>query len=335
MSGFAGTQGRTTKSIAVGAIAALVLVATVALIGCGANSTRGAAPPAPPVARLKPPSVFTHVRGAIAIVGNPLVGVDPHGYRRVGVVSLSPGAPIAWSRDGSELLIDRHSGLFVLGRDGHETRIAPRGSGGSFTPDGRSVVYGDPRSGIEEVSVTGGPPRSVTARYPSRFLLQTYGGGQLTPDGSKVAAVKLRPGRPRVGIWLLAVRGAPKAHALVSPASAAALLGDKGVQQTLPLGWSWDGSRFAFGEVSRTGASCVIFTVAAGGSNIRRLTSLKRCAYSATWGRPGSGIGVAFLGRGGTLTVETFNVNRTPLQRLGQWPNPGGDVPSIAWNPLG
>ena len=90
------------------------------------------------------------------------------------LLSSTPGVPIAWSPDDSKLLVSRdvkgsdsgdwpEADLFVLNSDGTETHLAHANgmvTGGSFSPDGRSVVYavqGD-RSSISVVDASGGTP---------------------------------------------------------------------------------------------------------------------------------------------------------------------------------
>jgi Tol biopolymer transport system component len=306
----------------------------------------------------QPASTFDHVHGWIAVVGDPLVAIDPKAPHRRVILSTRGGAPLAWSRDGSELLVEREHGLFVLDGDGRETRVAPRGSGGSFTPDGRDVVYGGALGGIHEVSVTGGRSRDIATAGRSSFLLQSFGGGQLSPDGATVAAARLRHGRPQLGIWLLNVNGTPHARMLVSPAQVAPLLGGTVAAQTYPLAWSTDGSRFAFSVWSRSARQCVVFTVRADGTGLQRASPLNLCVYSATWGPSGKLMAVAgralpqpaykaAWGPSGTwievprgtrsqsgVSVVSLTFDGMLLRGLGRSPNPDLDVPSIAWNPL-
>lgn len=306
----------------------------------------------------QPASTFDRVHGWIAVVGNPLVAIDPAAPRRRVILSARGGAPLAWSRDGSELLVERKHGLYVLDGNGHETRVAPRGSGGSFTPDGREVVYGGTLGGIHEVSVSGGSTHEIAAVGRSSFLLQSFGGGQLSPDGATVAVARLLRGRPQLGIWLLNVHGAPHARMLVSPGQVAPLLGGTAPAQTYPLAWSPDGSRFAFSVWSRSARQCVVFTVRADGTGLQRASPLNVCVYSATWGPSGKRMAMAgralpqptyspTWGPGGAwmevprrtriqpgVSFLSMTFDDRSLRGLGHSPNPELDVPSIAWNPL-
>ena len=300
--------------------------------------------------------VFGHVHGWVAVAGRPLIAIDPRDPRRREVVSTRGGAPLAWTRDGSELLLDRASGLYVVSPDGHETRVARRGSGGSFTPDSQNVVYGGSLGGIYEVSVNGGRTREIAPGGRSGFILQSFGGGQLSPDGATVAAAKLRRGLPQLGIWLVNAQGAPSAHMLVSPARVRPLLDGVEAAQTYPLSWSPDGSRFAFSVWSRSARQCVVYTVKADGTGLRRASPLNLCVYSASWGPSGTRIAVAgralpqpvyssTWGPGGqwiavprgtrvqrTVAVVSMTNDDRQLRGLGRTPNPDLDVPSVAWN---
>jgi Tol biopolymer transport system component len=109
------------------------------------------------------------------------------------------GDPIAWSADGSRLLvrkpssasIDGRQGLFVLDPDGTETRVAPdsvSGFGGaSISPDGTQVVYA---VGFEpsrlELAVVGGGTTPVVLRNSD----VTLGRPAFSPDGGRIAYIE-------------------------------------------------------------------------------------------------------------------------------------------------
>lgn len=138
------------------------------------------------------------------------------------LLSSTPGSPIAWSRDGSKLLVVRDvpppdpsvifsSDLFVVNSDGTETRLTDaNGSidGSSFSPDGAAVVYAVGRadfSAIYVVDAEGGSPQvlltSGSRRYPDPDkpgdYKQSHDGDnrfetalqepKWSPDGSQIA----------------------------------------------------------------------------------------------------------------------------------------------------
>jgi Tol biopolymer transport system component len=109
----------------------------------------------------EPQGIFSEVGGWIAYANeegiwavNPTPGGTPSDRIQL---SERPGEPLAWSSDGSKLLIRREVSdatrdrgtdldLFVLNADGTETRLTwnpVSGRKGSFTPDGSKVVYAD------------------------------------------------------------------------------------------------------------------------------------------------------------------------------------------------
>lgn len=159
---------------------------------------------------------FGQVGGWIAYTGDDGIwAVDPaHPERRIRL-GRADGHPIAWSSDGSKLLIRRYPGrtaqLSVLEADGTETRLIDTDAsltGGSFSPDGSEVVYAaihwtpeeerqsgeeEWQSGIYAVSSDGGAPRLIlraTRRvfFPDgRSSLTAVYRPALSPDGTQIA----------------------------------------------------------------------------------------------------------------------------------------------------
>ena len=146
-------------------------------------------PTSSPASEAKELGIFAEVSGWIAY-GNDqgIWAVNPTPGGTPGRIELSerPGEPVAWSSDGSKLLIlrlhnwgsaveNRGGGsLHVLNSDGTETLLVQRGlspwtTGGSFTPDGSKVIYGANfreegwRPGIYVVDADGGSPRLLYA----------------------------------------------------------------------------------------------------------------------------------------------------------------------------
>jgi Tol biopolymer transport system component len=135
--------------------------------------------------------------------------VDPARPERQIRLSRADGDPIAWSSDGTKLLIRRKSpnqvpggvretDLFVFDADGTETRLTNAQTfvtGGSFSPDGSEVVYAttfSPKgSAIYAVNSDGGAPRLIlraTRRVSIEgrsFLTDVYHPA-LSPDGTQI-----------------------------------------------------------------------------------------------------------------------------------------------------
>jgi Tol biopolymer transport system component len=185
-------------------------------------------PRPPPTAR----GIFADVGGWIAF-GNDRVNqgalgiwaVDPTRPNDLEArIQLSdrPGTPLAWSSDGSKLLIlrtrERPGGtpgcprcagpswvtLFVLNADGTETRVVTnnprvgggpwldrRGwiAGGSFSPDGSQVVFAtsiERVDGIYTVDADGGTPRLVLGAGSRTYVFNPA----FSPDGTQIAYVE-------------------------------------------------------------------------------------------------------------------------------------------------
>jgi dipeptidyl aminopeptidase/acylaminoacyl peptidase len=184
------------------------------MAGCGSSPK---ADPAEPTSKVdaattapspKPPSTFEgpfdQVGGWIAYrSGDGIWAVDPARPGRRIWLSRADGDPIAWSSDGTKLLIRRGSpnqvggavsemDLVVLEADGTETRLtAADPTGGSFSPDGSKVVYAAgpwERSAIYAVSSDGGAPELIlrSTRRIRGFLAFAYHPA-LSPDGMRIA----------------------------------------------------------------------------------------------------------------------------------------------------
>jgi Tol biopolymer transport system component len=154
---------------------------------------------------------YGHARGVWAM--DPERPDDPQKLVRLTAI---PGEPVAWSPDGTKLLVlgsfttrygshgIAHS-LSVLNADGTQTPLIPFGrrqrvSGGSFFPDGSTVVFAaslSPRGrpGIFEVDASGGEPRRLLAadRYDSfggEAFYFDVSNATLSPDGSQIAYIR-------------------------------------------------------------------------------------------------------------------------------------------------
>jgi dipeptidyl aminopeptidase/acylaminoacyl peptidase len=212
---------RRNQRITAAAVAAILALVSMSILVRSFRGTQGPAnEPTPPPS---PSGIFSDVGGWIAY-GNDDVKQGPRGILAVDPtrpnvpearIQLSHrlGEPLAWSSDGSSLLIWRTgcqegpapcwTGLFVLNADGTETRLVTNRlghqqlivgvgpgdlyAGGSFSPDGSQVVFSTSR-GIYTVDADGGTPRILNGDTP-RILREDVVNPTSTfsPDGTKIA----------------------------------------------------------------------------------------------------------------------------------------------------
>ncbi len=299
------------------AIALLILTSLTWVLR---SAERPAVEPTPP----KPRGIFSEVGGWIVYghdkgtsriwAVNP-VPSDPMDQFRLG---RGTGWPVAWSSDGSKLLILRrdterapHQGFFganlsVLNADGTETRLTEGDAwitGGSFSPDGSKVVYAsDP--GIFAVNAAGGRPQVLLTR--TGLEAPTF-----SPDGSKIA--------------YFAWDGRDRAHLRVMNAdgSGSRVLSHDVFEDTgheLGLVWSPDGTRLAIDYGGD------IYTVRADGSD---LTMVIPYGGSPNWSPDGSRI--AYDSEDVTYPpgphLETADADGKNTLRF-------GNARSGPWNPL-
>jgi Tol biopolymer transport system component len=333
------------------AVVAIVVIAAV-LAGIAGSYERGPRP-----ADL-PTDIFSTMRGRIVYGGDadgvPFMGVatanvqnavpgggvwhvwamDPSRPEDAPIELSAPdgvvlGSPIAWSRNGSRLLMyvlldepgSRYGDLYVLNADGTETRVAHGVGiqpGGSFSPDGSEVVYSAPAretpdslagDGIYVVSSDGGTPQLVLA--PER---RTF------PDGGTDTTALSSPAFSPDGTQIVFVDGirdnGNTIRAMNADGSGVRVLVDErsmpaeGCIWLGPVLWSPDGSRLVFG--CQEG----VWLIDADGSGLRRLTN---DASNPQWSPDGTQIAFrrpAFPGSR-TQTVEISSTDGTDVRSIG------------------
>jgi dipeptidyl aminopeptidase/acylaminoacyl peptidase len=197
-------------------------------------------------------------------------------------LSSTPGTPVAWSRDGSKLLVVRDvpptdpsvtfsTDLFVVNSDGTETRLTDANgsiNGSSFSPDGAAVVYAvgreDGSSAIYVVDAEGGSPQVLRAPgrrrvpgEPGRFETELQE-PKWSPDGSQIAYFD------GMGDWghSLRVMDTDGTDSRVVVENDETL----GAGHVYGLEWSPDGSQLAFSIEGR------LYVVGVDGSGFRLVT---------------------------------------------------------------
>ena len=230
---------------------------------------------------------FRGVQGWIAFgSGNEIIAVDPDDgpdkTRRI--VFRSSGdrspVPVAWSPDGSRLLLDEGANLLVVDGDGRQTRLTSSpGSPVSWSPDGSQVAFVD-GSGLRVVPSHGGG--SLLLVPATRSPLS---GAAWSPDGRWIAFLEYSRGRPtlkKIDITtglVSRVIGLPR-------------------WEIYRLAWSPDGSRLLLGTC-RGKLSCDIGIVDVGTGRMTPLTD-DHVSNWPTWSPDGTRI--AFV-RAGFLFV--------------------------------
>jgi Tol biopolymer transport system component len=213
-------------------------------------------------------------------------------------LSSERGDPLAWSPDGSKLLVwddvpgSLNDDLYVLNADGTSDRLTHANgyiTGGSFSPDGTEVVYAVwPRSGdhaIYVADVEGGPPRLVTKDVAIPYE------PAFSPDGSQIAYFD------GSGDWGNSLR------VMNADGSDVRALTRADYSHIDELVWSPDGSRLAF---SLQGGG--VWIVGVDGSG---LTELIPDGENVAW--PPDGSRISFQRRAGTPVQEVRHGKRVEV----------------------
>jgi dipeptidyl aminopeptidase/acylaminoacyl peptidase len=291
----------------------------------------------------QPTDIFAHVRGWIGYGdsdGDGIWAVNPErpGPREDQIqLSDRPGEPVAWSADGSALLIMRgwlpdgtpvsrpsfdepglSVGLVVLHSDGSETRavtVDPQSAflfGASLSPDGSQVVYamdttngGDsPRGGIYVVDAQGGTPRLLRSTSMEPVVVPGWRGEMywpaFSPDGTKIAYFH-GGGDHSHSLRVMNADGTP-----VRVLFGRNQLPNPAASHMYGLAWSPDGSQLAF-DADGPGARG-IWLIGDDGSRLMRVIA---DGMSPSWSPDGSHIAYA---RRGALYVA--NSDGTHVRRL-------------------
>jgi len=251
---------------------------------------------------------------------------------------------LAWSSDGSELLISREfwvllsrrqlrqgeelpasrRGLFVLHADGTETHLVREEvSGASFSPDGTTVIFApslelarphlDP--GIYRIDADGGAPRLLvepTSRYlpdQDRSFRTGLYFPMFSPDGSQIAFFD-GFGDNSHSLRVVNADGSDL-HVLIDNMEA---------YRITNLVWSPDGTHLAFGRRIFDG----IYTIGVDGSG---LTLVIPEGENPHWSTDGSRISFEYQGVGRRGELNIADRDGSHIQSFGY-------AASGPWNPL-
>ena len=272
--------------------------------------------------------------------GSKLWAVDPnHAGNRILLGPSNGLAPMAWSRDGSRLLLigpgtTSNSDLYVMSADGSQKRLTTDGLSGpaSFSPDGTKVVFQRGFDGLFVVDVKGGTPELAVRSYVAWWV----GSPAWSPDGRIAYAVYLEggpQGHVSYEIWTAKPDGSgPRRLADLGECRAACAGG---------LAWSPDGSTLAFHSAQGTGnpsLAWAIYVVHSDGSGLRRITD-RYGDFQPAWSPDGSRI--AFTQDTSDGNVFTIAPDGSDMRRVeGIADRPHGSIGvfphyGLAWNPVG
>lgn len=243
----------------VGIVVALLSLATLARAFRGTERPANEPTPSP-----SPRGIFAPVGGWIVYgdwrLPNGIWAVNPTRPGDPGdqiQLSERSGDPLAWSSDGSNLLIRRQVpssdrdpvvelDLFVLHADGTETRVTRERDWitGSMSPDGSHVVYVAGFDGhMYSVDAKGGVPRLLLARtrryfpHEKRSFRTWLYNPTFSPDGTQIAYFD------GMGDWGHSLR------VMNADGSGVRILIERAPEEAghvADLVWSPDGSRLAF-----------------------------------------------------------------------------------------
>ena len=200
-----------------------------------------------------------------------VVHADGTGAKRLTRSPGWDGFPV-WSPDAKKVLYAGRAGSYVVNPDGRGRRPMP--AAGSWSPDGRKIVFTSNQDGNAEIYVVNvdGTGRRNLSQSPST---RDYG-PQWSPDGERIAFVTDRDGNRE--IYVMNADGSDPRNLTRHP------LRDGEDGQYGPL-WSPDGRRIIF--TTNRDRTVEIYAMDADGGNVRRLTRTPGYDTPLSWSPDG------------------------------------------------
>ena len=258
----------------------IALIAVISLIA----GHRSAVPP--PAKHPPDRGIFAKTRGWITFQGSggEIRALNPAHPGRIRMIAKVEGTPLAWSRDGTELLIVGARADLVLHADGSMTTVArPRRpniplAGGSFTADGSHVIY-EKDGSLWSAPANGGRPIALVRRDGHAvYLLGGWVANQLSPDGRTLAFIKMTAPNLRGSSVGAVDADGRNQRTLATFHDILNAMGDPHgeahIEDVFPAAWFGDSSGLVILAAAKT-RPCALLAVDADGSNLR------------LWGPPG------------------------------------------------
>jgi Tol biopolymer transport system component len=206
-----------------------------------------------------------------------------------------------FSPDGMRLTFERELAVIVSDRDAKHVRVIAKGSHGTWSPDGKHLIY----SRLNELAiwvfdVTTGRKRHLAGGRGDFVLAPDW-----SPDGTRLVFPRelQRLGRTKYELWLMRSDGSGKKR-LTDQAA--------GVNEDGGPSWSPDGRQIAFVRSSDSGYALMVITP----EGSERTVTKGSYIGSFQWSRDGSLI--AFSGNRGLWVIRPDGTRPLRLTRNGQ-----------------
>jgi dipeptidyl aminopeptidase/acylaminoacyl peptidase len=223
-----------------------------------------------------------------------------------------------WSPDGQRILFEanienpQRLDLYVIGLDGSApVKLRENGRGGSWSRDGRRVLYASMPEGnldVFDMAADGRDVRQLTRDSTMDYM------PAWSPDGSRIAFVSIPRGPGmRHDVYVMNADGTGRAAVTQTPA------------EEMGPSWSPDGRWIAFG--SNRDGNWELYATSVDGGEVRRLTNDPAADNGPAFSPDGRFVAFA-SNRDGTIGIWRIRADGTEPTRLGTHP---GATP--AWSP--